>query len=426
MRTEIIMPQMGESIAEGTVVKWLKKPGDAVSKDEDLFEISTDKVESVIPATTSGFLAQIKVDAGVKVEVGTVLGFISDSKDDINADASTSPTSDAASADAPAPAPDIASPVASSPKPAQAAGDATAASLRKTRSTPLVRKIAAEHGVDISLVSGTGLSGRVTKKDILAFIEKRPSRTVTATSSALPHIAAPPVSIGPRDRVETMGVMRQNISDHMVMSRSVSAHCHTVHECDVTWIESLRKKHKAALAEKGIKISLTTFLIQAVARALRQYPIMNASLAGDQIIYRADVNIGIAVALESGLIVPVVHDADELSIRGLARSVSDLSSRARSKQLKPNEVQGGTFTVSNSGVFGSLYGIPIINQPQVGILGVGGIKRRVMAMDDDSFAIRSVVHLCLSFDHRLIDGASADGFVNAVKAHLTDFQETSL
>ena len=435
MRTEITMPQMGESIAEGTVVKWLKSVGDYVEKDEDLFEISTDKVESVIPAAEAGYLAEITVGPGEKVAVGTVLGYLTSDEADVGGDSSGAAAQGAADVSkATTEAAEEATPGA---KPAAREGneDASAADLRRTRSTPLVRRIAAEHDIDLTSVEGTGLSGRVTKKDILSYIEDYPASTATEQAAAPTTtgggatftIEAPEVAIGPRDRVEPLSVMRQNIAEHMVFSRRLSAHCQTVHQCDVTHVETLRRKYKQAYADKGVKLTFTSFLVKAVADALRAYPIVNASLSGNNVVYRGDVNIGVAVALEAGLIVPVVRDADELSVRGLSRAIGDLSSRARNKKLQPEDVQGGTFTVSNNGVFGALYGIPIINQPQVAILGVGAVDRRVVVIDDDdSFAVRSVVHLCLSFDHRLIDGASADGFVNAIKKTLSTFPEAAL
>lgn len=431
MRTEIIMPQMGESIAEGTVVKWLKEPGDKVERDEDLFEISTDKVESVIPAPVSGYLAEIVVQAGQKVAVGTIVGYVSESADDVSSGSAAAASAPAATSES-APAAPAAAP-AKAPAPAPAATDATAAELRRTRSTPLVRKIAAEHGVDLSQVPGTGLSGRVTKKDILGFVEKglhKGPRTAAAGTpvSFAPSVTmhAPEVEIGPNDRVEPLAVMRQNIAEHMVMSRHVSAHCQTVHECDVTHVMRLRQKYKAAYAERGAKLSFTVFLVKAVSDALRTFPLMNASLSGTNIVYRGDVNVGVAVALEHGLIVPVVKNADEKSIVGLSKAVADLSGRARNKRLEPGDVQGGTFTISNAGVFGSLFGIPIINQPQVGILGVGGMKKRVMVDDEGNMAIRDMVYFCLTFDHRLIDGSVADGFMNKIKDGLERFPEGAL
>lgn len=427
MRTEIIMPQMGESIAEGTVVKWLKAPGDKVERDEDLFEISTDKVESVIPAPVAGFLAEITVGAGQKVAVGTVVGYVTASADDVSAGATPAAT---AAPEQAAPAPVAAKPT---PPPAPATTDSTADELRRTRSTPLVRKIAAEHSVDLSAVPGTGLSGRVTKTDILAFVDKglhRGPRTATAGTPVgyAPSVTlhAPHVEIGPNDRVEPLAVMRQNIAEHMVMSRRVSAHCQTVHECDVTHAERLRNKYKGDYAARGGKLSFTVMLVKAVTDALRTFPLMNASLSGNNIVYRRDVNVGVAVALEHGLIVPVVKNADEKSVIGIAKAVQDLSERSRTKRLGPEDVKDGTFTISNAGVFGSLFGIPIINQPQVGILGVGGVKKRVVVDADGNIAVRDMVYFCLTFDHRLIDGSVADGFMNKVKDGLERFPEGAL
>jgi 2-oxoglutarate dehydrogenase E2 component (dihydrolipoamide succinyltransferase) len=431
MRTDIIMPQMGESIAEGTVVKWLKAPGDPVERDEDLFEISTDKVESVIPSPVKGFLAEIVVSAGTKVEVGTIVGFVTDSKDEVGAggaSAAAPATAEAATPSAAAPAAKTAE--APAPAPAETA-DASAAELRRIRSTPLVRRIAKEHNIDISQLTGTGLSGRVTKRDIMAFIDSGGSTSAPVAGTPVnfaPSVTlhAPEVPVGPNDRVEAMSVMRSNIADHMVMSRQVSAHCQTVHECDVTRVETLRRKHKAAYAGRGAKLSFTTFLVKAVSDALRTFPTMNASLSGKNIVYHGDVNVGIAVAMEQGLIVPVVKRADEKSMVGLSKSIADLSERSRSKRLNPEDVQEGTFTISNAGVFGSLFGVPIISQPQVGILGVGGIKKRVVVTDDDAIAVRKMVYFCLTFDHRLIDGSVADGFMNKIKEVLENFPENAL
>jgi pyruvate dehydrogenase E2 component (dihydrolipoamide acetyltransferase) len=433
MRTEIIMPQMGESIAEGTVVKWLKEAGDKVERDEDLFEISTDKVESVIPAPVSGYLAEIVVAAGTKVTVGTIVGYVTTSAEDVAASGGAVPAAVAPAAVAPAAEGTAPAAVTKAPAPAPAATDSTADQLRRTRSTPLVRKIAAEHGVDLSQVPGTGLSARVTKKDILGFVaaglHKGPRTAGAGTPVAYaPSVTlhAPAVEVGPNDRVEPLAVMRQNIAEHMVMSRHVSAHCQTVHECDVTHMMRLRKKYKAEYAARGAKLSFTVFLVKAVSDALRSFPLMNASLSGTNIVYRGDVNVGVAVALEHGLIVPVVKNADEKSIAGLAKSVADLSERSRTKKLGPGDVQGGTFTISNAGVFGSLFGIPIINQPQVGILGVGGVKKRVMVDDEGNIAVRDMVYFCLTFDHRLVDGSVADGFMNKIKDGLERFPEGAL
>ncbi len=427
MRTEIIMPQMGESIVEGTVVNWLKKPGDKVERDEDLFEISTDKVESVIPSPVNGFLAEITVGAGQKVAVGTVLGYISESADDVSGDSSATSAAPAKEAAPVAAAPTTTTKTAA---PAASASD-DAAALRKTRSTPLVRRIAAEHNVDISLIKGTGLSGRVTKKDIMAFLANGGGATAQSAGTPVsfaPSLRhnAPEVPVGPNDRVEPMSVMRVGIAEHMLMSRQVSAHCQTVHECDVTKIEALRRKHKAAYAARGGKLSFTTFLVKAVADALRAFPIMNASVSGNNIVYHGDVNVGVAVAVESGLLVPNIKRSDEQSMMGLAKGVADLSERARTKKLTPDDVKHGTFAVSNSGIFGSLFGVPIISQPNVGILGVGGIKKRVMVDEDDNIAVRKMVYFCLTFDHRLIDGATADAFINKVKEGIENFSESQL
>jgi 2-oxoglutarate dehydrogenase E2 component (dihydrolipoamide succinyltransferase) len=428
MSTDVIMPQMGESIVEGTVVKWFKAVGEAVERDEDLFEISTDKVESVIPAAVSGFLADIVVGEGEKVPVGTVLGHIAATQAEVSKPAKlSSPAAGGPKATMVSEHPIVVDPGASRTDVPPA--EANVEDLRRTRSTPLVRKIARERGVDISELDGTGISGRVTKKDILAHLEAAPSvsrHRPTAPAAPAPVVVAPPVPIGTADTVEPLSVMRRRIAEHMVMSRQVSAHCQTVHDCDVTHIEKLRRKHKAAYLARGGKLSFTVLLVKAVADALRAHPLMNASLSGYDVVLHRDVNVGVAVALPVGLIVPVIPRADELSLLGIAKSLADLSDRARNKQLRPEDVHGGTFSISNAGVFGSVFGIPIINQPQVGILGVGCVQRRVVALEDDAIGVRDIVHFCLTFDHRLIDGSVADGFMSAVKRSLADFSEGSL
>jgi 2-oxoglutarate dehydrogenase E2 component (dihydrolipoamide succinyltransferase) len=420
MSTEVVMPQMGESVAEGTITKWLKKPGDAIKRDEPLFEISTDKVDAEIPAPADGVLLEIVHGEGETVEVNAVVARIGAEGETAAAPAAAAPAAAAAAAvtataPPPAPRPAPAAPAPAAPAPLSGAG-ATADDLRRARSTPIVRRIAAEHGIEIAQVQGTGIAGRVTKQDILAFID----RGGTAAAAAAPPPAFRP---GERVHVEPMSVMRQKIAEHMVMSRRTSAHVTTVFEMDMTAIEALRNEHKDRfLAATGVKLSITAFIAKAVVDALRAYPIVNASVDGKNVVYKKDVNLGIAVALDWGLIVPVVKNAEEKSLTGLARAITDLATRAREKKLSPDEVQGGTFTITNPGVFGSLFGTPIINQPQVAILGVGAVVKRPMVVSTpgggDAIGIRSMCYMGLTFDHRLLDGMLADFFMSHVKKSL--------
>lgn len=476
MSTEVVMPQMGESIAEGTIVKWLKKVGDRVERDEPIFEISTDKVDAEIPAPVGGVLLEIIVTEGQTVPINTVVARIGD--------ASEQPAASAAAAEpAPAPVPEPApapaavveappAPVAAAPVAEEPAAPAETASssaiptpeeLRLHRSSPLVRKIAREHNVDLSEVSGTGMSGRVTKEDILSFIENRkkvaaapaapapvpvvvtvpvpvaapaaPQPVVAPAPVPAPVMPPPPVtlpsapSFSASDRVEVVPLspMRRKIAEHMIASRRTSAHVASVFEVDMTNIMKMREQSRARFEQRnGTKLTMTPFFIKAAVEALKAFPALNASIDGDNVLYKKDINIGIAVALDWGLIVPVIKNADEKNLLGLSRSVNDLATRARSKQLKPDEVAGGTFTITNPGVFGSLFGTPIINQPQVAIMGVGAIVKRPMVTADDAIAIRSMAYFSISFDHRLIDGAVADQFMAHVKKTLENFKTTEL
>jgi len=381
-RIEVLMPQMGESIAEGTLSKWLKQLGDAVKRDEPLFEISTDKVDAEIPAPAAGVLAEIKVQEGQTVPVQTLVAVIETEK----GAALPAPTAPAPPPSAAAPTPKAAAPsrpVAPSPVPAgkgEGDGGETAEERLRKRSTPLVRKIAAEHRVDISAIPGTGFAGRVTKQDILGFIERgtpAPAPAPAAPGARLPAAAPsgpvqhPAVEPWPGDRVEPFSKIRKITADHMIMSRRTSAHVTSFFEVDYTRVAELRRKHKAAYAERGVNLTYLAFITKACAENLRKHSVVNAAVSGDNIIYRADVNIGIAVALDWGLIVPVVKHADELSLVGIARAINDLGERARTKKLSPDDIQRGTFTITNPGVFGSYAGAPIINQPQVAILGRG-------------------------------------------------------
>ncbi len=454
-RVDVIMPQMGESIAEGTVSRWLKKVGDAVKRDEPILEISTDKVDAEIPAPASGVLAEITVAEGATVEVQTVIAVI---ETDATAAAATpapppqkappkeAPVEPTAPAPKPSPAPAASPPVAQPAAPAPAVpstdegakGEETLEERLRARSTPLVRRIASEHDVDIARVPGSGIAGRVTKKDILAFIESGGAKAPTAapTTAAAPSaapaaasgaVAHPTVEAWPGDRVEAMSKIRKLTADHMVLSRRTSAHVTSFYEVDFSHIGGLRAAKKAEYAARGANPTYLAFILKVVADNLRTHPVLNASVSGDTIIYRKPINIGIAVALDWGLIVPVLRNADDLSLLGLARQTADLAERARTKRLSPDEVQKGTFTITNPGVFGSYVGAPIINQPQVAILGVGMIEKRpkVLTLPDgqDVIAIRTMGMLALSYDHRIVDGVVADRFMADVKRDLEQYPE---
>src|SRR2546426_4207221 len=436
-RVDVLMPQMGESIAEGTLSKWLKKVGDPVKRDEPLFEISTDKVDAEIPAPAAGVLAEIKVQEGQTVPVQTLVAVL-----ETDAGATASKPAPAA---APAP-PKAEPPKASSPQPPPAApepavrpsgrpadgdgGVQTAEQRLRTKSTPLVRKIAAEHSVDISRIPGSGYAGRVTKQDILGYIERAPTAAPTSDVRRTTHVGAvehPAVESWPGDRVEPWSKIRKITADHMVMSKRVSAHAASFFEVDFTRVAQVRGKAKQSYAERGVNLTFLAFIAKACAENLRKHPIVNAAVSGDSTIYRADVNIGIAVALDWGLIVPVIKHADELSLIGIARAINDLGERARTKKLLPDDIQRGTFTITNPGGFGPFAGIPIINQPQVAILGVGAIEKRpkVVTGSDgtESIAIRTMGMLTMSYDHRVVDGADADKFLADVKKMLQEFPE---
>jgi len=472
MAHDVVMPQMGESIAEGTVSKWLKNVGDKVERDEPLLEISTDKVDAEIPSPAAGVLTEILAKEGDTVPVNAVVARIAAEGAGAEAAPAAAPAAPAeepkaeapkqeAPAPAPAPAPSAPSappqpeaPATSHQPPATAEAegegeDDKVASLderRRTKSSPLVRKIAAENNVDISQISGTGVSGRVTKNDILDYLQQpkpaaaAPSSPGGATGSqpvAKPQQPSQPYHAPQAPRVqfaegsnvtmEPLSVMRKKIAQHMVASKQTSAHVHTVFEIDFTAVEKLRRRHKDAYAERGVKLTYMPFIVQAVIAGLREFPVLNASMDEHNVVYHRDFNIGIAVALDWGLIVPVLKRADELNILGASRAINDLGDRARTKKLAPDDVQGGTFTITNPGVFGGLFGLPIINQPQVAILGVGGIKKRpvvVETKDGDFIAIRSMCYFSLGFDHRLIDGAVADQFMARVKSIIEAAQFT--
>jgi 2-oxoglutarate dehydrogenase E2 component (dihydrolipoamide succinyltransferase) len=440
MPTDIIMPQMGESIVEGTITKWLKKPGDKVQRDEPLFEISTDKVDAEIPAPASGVLQEIKVTEGTTVGVNTVVGTIS-ADGESAAPAKTAP----AKAAAPPPAKEEkkeekkpAAQAALAPPPASAPALQETSEDEETRSSPLVRKIAREHGVNLSQISGTGLGGRITKQDITAFIERAPAApsAPSAPASAAPQPAAASAPSRPAAQAPAaypgdlvpMTNMRKIIAQRMIESRRTSAHVHCMYEVDFTRIVTLRAKHKIAFEQRhGVRLTFMPFFVRAAIIALQQWPIVNASIAGDNIRYHRQINVGIAVALDWGLIVPVLKNAGDLNFLGLQRGITDLGERARTKKLKPEDVEGSTFTVTNPGQFGAVFGLPIINQPNSAIMGVGGITKQPLVVTDkegnDSIAIRSVVHLTLGYDHRLIDGAVADQFMAQVKKNLEGWNE---
>src|SRR6266850_2226956 len=438
-RVDVLMPQMGESIAEGTLSKWLKKVGDPVKRDEPLFEISTDKVDAEIPAPAAGVLAEIKVQEGQTVPVQTLVAVL---ETQAGATASKPPEAPKAApppapAPAPAPKPEAPRPAASqAPAPAMKRSDGdgggvqTAEERLRTKSTPLVRKIAAEHSVDISRIPGSGLAGRVTKQDILGYIERAPAAAPSAPRSPLSAPGAvehPTVEAWPGDRVEPWSKIRKITADHMVMSKRVSAHVASFFEVDFTRVAQLRSKAKQSYAERGANLTFLAFIAKACAENLRTHPVVNAAVSGDSTIYRSEINVGIAVALDWGLIVPVIKHADELSLIGIARAINDLGERARTKKLLPNDIQRGTFTITNPGGFGPFAGIPIINQPQVAILGVGAIEKRpkVVQLPDgsDTIGIRTMGMLTMSYDHRIVDGADADRFLADVKKMLQEFPE---
>jgi pyruvate dehydrogenase E2 component (dihydrolipoamide acetyltransferase) len=428
MPTDIIMPQMGESIVEGTITKWLKKPGDKVQRDEPLFEISTDKVDAEIPAPASGVLQEIKVTEGTTVGVNTVVGTIA-----VDGEAAAAP----AKAPPAAPAPPAKEEKREEKKPAAAAAAPAPATApppqessedEEARSSPLVRKIAREHGVSLSQISGTGLGGRITKQDIMAFIERAPSAPAApAQQPAAAAAARPAPAAYPGDLVPLTN-MRKIIAQRMIESRRTSAHVHCMYEVDFTRIVTLRARQKTGFEQRhGVRLTFMPFFVRAAIIAVQQWPIINASLEGDNIRYHRNINVGIAVALDWGLIVPVLKNAGDLNFLGLQRGITDLGERARTKKLKPDDVEGSTFTVTNPGQFGAVFGLPIINQPNSAIMGVGGITKMPLVVTDkegnDSIAIRSVVHLTLGYDHRLIDGAVADQFMAQVKKNLETWSE---
>ncbi|MGB8787094.1 MAG: 2-oxoglutarate dehydrogenase, E2 component, dihydrolipoamide succinyltransferase [Candidatus Acidiferrales bacterium] len=451
MAVDVVMPQMGESIFEGTITKWLKKAGDKVERDEPLFEISTDKVDAEIPSPSAGILKEIKIAEGQTVPVQTVVAVI-----DGAGAAASAPAPTPAKAEAPKPAP---SPAAAAPSSAAAPAQAKAApapaapaapkaattapaSREKIRSSPLVRRLAKENSIDLAQVPGTAAGGRISKKDILGAIEGGGARSASPAASSAS--APPPPSGGaaahatietavPREKmyfghyeVQPMSVMRQRIAEHMVLSKRVSPHVYSVDEADVTAIANLRAKMKSKFEEStGTKLTFMPFFVRAAVEALRAFPTVNSSVDGTNIVLHKECNIGIAVALDWGLIVPVIKNAEEKNFLGLARAMNDLAERARSKKLKPEEVAESTFSITNPGVFGGLFGLPVINQPNVAILGLGTIEKRPVVIDD-AIAIRSMVYLTLSYDHRIVDGAIAHQFMAKIKHTLEEWTESIL
>lgn len=448
MPTNVVMPQMGESIAEGTIVRWIKKVGDQVDRDEPLFEISTDKVDAEIPSPVAGVLADIKVKEGETVPVNSVVAVIgAPGEARVLEEASTNGGGAGARASelpqatvgqpGPEPEPPNANrePRAVDREPPTADREVRTANreprttdmeqvsredLLRQKSSPLVRRIAKEHDVDIRLVKGTGISGRVTKQDILGYIESGANRQAPVATT--PPRPGPAYQPGEHVQILPMSVMRKKIAEHMVLSARTSPHVYSVYEVNFSRVAALREQHKVPYERAGAKLTFTAFIAKVIVDGLRQFPDVNASIDGDNIIYKKDINIGIAVALENGLIVPVIRNADEKNLLGLSRAIDDIAQRARSKKLNPEEVQAGTFTITNPGVFGALYGLPLINQPQVAILGVGIIEKRAVVIDD-AIAIRPMCHLTLGYDHRLIDGADAGRFLSFVKERLERFED---
>ncbi|MFB6350201.1 MAG: dihydrolipoamide acetyltransferase family protein [Bradymonadaceae bacterium] len=469
MQKEVVMPQMGESVTEGTVTKWFKEIGNYVERDEPLLEITTDKVDAEVPSPSEGVVIDRLVEPGETVEINTVIavvdteaeeGEVPDVEIDVDTSAGGGDPEAQAAADGGESAGEETTDSSSESTTSMAASGSTAsidtsdsgaaakstdpsngefpskAELRRTRSTPLVRRIADEHGIDdLTRIDGSGLSGRVTKEDIQAYIDAgkhqqqqwAPSRQARepAGDTLERDFEAPEVEIGERDRVEAMSPQRKMIAEHMVRSRATSPHAQTIHEVDFSNVVEDREQRKAEFADRGVDLTYTAYLVKAATEALLDYPLVNATVDADEehIIYRGDINIGMAVAIEKSLIVPVIENADELSLLGIARTVNDLADRARNKQLKTDEVEGGTFTISNHGVFGPEFGIPIINQPQAAIMSTGTIKKRVVVdQETEAIHVRPTSIWCLSFDHRVIDGATADKFMRRMRRIIENWE----
>jgi len=433
MASDVLMPQMGESIAEGTIVRWIKKVGDSVDRDEPLFEISTDKVDAEIPSPAAGVLTEIRAHEGETVPVNSVVAVIAPAGTKPAVGGAQTAASAAHAVPPPAPKPQAdgapttqaapgVAPAMSSAAAPEPAANSTEERLRQ-KSSPLVRKIAQEHQVDLSQLHGTGISGRVTKNDILAYIESpsRPSQAAEARPQAPASGQTPATGAGLSGQTVPLSVMRRKIAEHMVLSKRTSAHVHTVFEVNYSRIDQIRKARKSEYEAAGGKLTYLSFIVKAAVDALRQIPVMNASLdANGNVTYHRQVNVGVAVALDWGLIVPVIKSADDKSLLGISKAIVDLADRARAKQLKPDDVAGGTFTVTNPGGIGAQFGLPIINQPQVGILGVGAIEKRAVVIDD-AIGIRLMGYLSLAFDHRVVDGAVGDQFMGLIKHQLENW-----
>ena len=452
MATDVVMPQMGESIFEGTITKWLKKPGDKVERDEPLFEISTDKVDAEIPSPSAGVLKEIKIPEGQTVPIQTVVAVIDGAGAPAAAPEKAAAPAPAAAKPAPTPTAPPPQPAAAPAKPAPSAQPAAAAAApapalaagtgtERIHSSPLVRRMAKEHGIDLAALEGTGAGGRITKEDIEAAIAAHSPVAPPAPPPAPAAVPGAPAAHGtqfmpslqlgvPRERVyfgsyevQPLSVMRQKIAEHMVASKHVSAHVYSVEEVDMSKIATLRAKSKEEFEKRyETKLTFMPFFVKATVAGLRSYPTLNASLDGTNMVVHKEINIGIAVALDWGLIVPVIKGADEKNFLGIQRNLNDLAERARTKKLKPEEVQEGTFSITNPGVFGGLFGLPIISQPNVGILGLGAIEKRPVVVDD-AIAIRSMCYITLSYDHRVVDGAVAHQFLHKVKDTLENWSE---
>jgi pyruvate dehydrogenase E2 component (dihydrolipoyllysine-residue acetyltransferase) len=398
---------MGESIAEGTIVRWIKKVGESVERDEPLFEISTDKVDAEIPSPAAGVLTDIRVKEGETVAVNSVVAEIGQ-PDEVREAAPAKQQGDGQTTPAPTPA----------DKTVRAVPSEQPTDNGRRRSSPLVRRIAKEHNVDIAQIAGSGIGGRVTKHDILGYIERGDVRTAPSPAPAAREAKKPERAAA--DRIEKLSVMRKKIAEHMVLSKQTAAHVHSVFHVNFSTIEKLRHQKRAEYEQAGVKLTYMAFIARVVVEALHRHPILNASIDGENVVYKKDINLGIAVALDDGLIVPVIRNADEKNVLGLSRAIADVAERARAKRLNPDEVHGGTFTITNPGQFGAQFGMPIINQPQVAILGVGTIEKRPVVIDD-AIAIRTMAYLTLGFDHRLIDGAIADEFMKDIKQQIEHF-----
>jgi len=407
MPTPVVMPQMGESIAEGTIIRWIKKVGESVERDEPLFEISTDKVDAEIPSPAAGVLTDIKVKEGETVAVNSVVAEIGQ-PNEVREAGTAKQQADGQTTPPPAP----------SDETVRAITSEQPSDNGRRRSSPLVRRIAKEHNVDIAQIAGSGIGGRVTKHDILGYIERGDVRPSPSPAPAVREVRKPERATA--DRIEKLSVMRKKIAEHMVLSKHTSAHVHSVFHVNFSTIEKLRQQRRAEYEQAGVKLTYMAFIARVLVEALHRHPILNASIDGDNVVYKKDINLGIAVALDDGLIVPVIKNADEKNLLGLSRAIADVAERARTKHLSPDEVHGGTFTITNPGQFGAQFGMPIINQPQVAILGVGTIEKRPVVIED-AIGIRTMAYLTLGYDHRLVDGAVADEFMADVKQHLECF-----